>query len=91
MEALTAVAVAALTIYDMCKSADRSMTIGDVALWEKTGGRSGTFRRDAATPFDRSIETVLRDNALDGAEPVVGAEGAPGMIGPAGLGDPAEI
>ncbi|MCC6433449.1 MAG: cyclic pyranopterin monophosphate synthase MoaC [Acidimicrobiales bacterium] len=46
MEALTAVSIAALTIYDMCKSADRTMTIGDVALWEKTGGRSGTFRRD---------------------------------------------
>jgi cyclic pyranopterin phosphate synthase len=45
MEALTACAVAALTIYDMCKSTDRSMTIGDLALWEKTGGRSGTWRR----------------------------------------------
>ncbi len=45
MEALTACSVAALTVYDMCKSADRSMTIGDLALWEKTGGRSGTFRR----------------------------------------------
>ena len=49
MEALTACTVAALTIYDMCKSVDRSMVIGDVALWEKTGGRSGTFRR---SPFD---------------------------------------
>ena len=37
--------VAALTIYDMCKSADRAMTIDDLALWEKSGGRSGTFRR----------------------------------------------
>jgi cyclic pyranopterin phosphate synthase len=46
MEALTACAVAALTIYDMCKSADRSMTIGELCLWEKTGGRSGTWRRD---------------------------------------------
>jgi cyclic pyranopterin phosphate synthase len=45
MEALTACTVAALTIYDMCKSADRSMVIGDVTLWEKTGGRSGTYRR----------------------------------------------
>jgi cyclic pyranopterin phosphate synthase len=45
MEALTACAIACLTIYDMCKSADRSMTIGDVTLWEKTGGRSGTYRR----------------------------------------------
>ncbi len=45
MEALTACSVAALTIYDMCKSMDRSMVIGDLALWEKTGGRSGTYRR----------------------------------------------
>jgi len=45
MEALTACSVAALTIYDMCKSADRGMTIGELALWEKTGGRSGIYRR----------------------------------------------
>ena len=49
MEALTACAVAALTIYDMCKSLDRSMVISDVCLWEKTGGRSGTYRRDGAS------------------------------------------
>ena len=45
MEALTACSVACLTIYDMCKSADKNMMIGEVALWEKTGGRSGTYRR----------------------------------------------
>jgi len=45
MEALTACSVAALTIYDMCKSADKNMVIGDIALWEKTGGKSGPFRR----------------------------------------------
>lgn len=45
MEALTACSVAALTIYDMCKSADKSMVIGDIALWEKTGGKSGPYRR----------------------------------------------
>ena len=45
MEALTACSVAALTIYDMCKSMDRSMTITDIALWEKSGGRSGSYRR----------------------------------------------
>ena len=45
MEALHACAIAGLTIYDMCKSADRGMVIGEVALWEKTGGRSGTYRR----------------------------------------------
>jgi cyclic pyranopterin phosphate synthase len=45
MEAMTACAIASLTIYDMCKSADRSMVIGELALWEKTGGRSGHWRR----------------------------------------------
>ena len=45
MEALTAVTVAALTIYDMCKSADKAMAIGDIVLAEKSGGRSGTYRR----------------------------------------------
>jgi cyclic pyranopterin monophosphate synthase len=45
MEALTAVSVAALTIYDMCKSADRGMTIERIRLEEKSGGRSGTFQR----------------------------------------------
>jgi len=48
MEAMTACAVAALTVYDMCKSVDRSIVIGDVTLWEKTGGRSGTYRRAPA-------------------------------------------
>ena len=46
MEAMTACAVAALTIYDMCKSADRSMVVEELCLWEKTGGRSGVWRRD---------------------------------------------
>src|SRR5436190_8703763 len=45
MEALTAVAVAALTIYDMVKAVDTRMTIGDIQLMLKTGGKSGTFRR----------------------------------------------
>lgn len=45
MEALTAVSVAALTVYDMCKAVDRSMTIACVRLEEKSGGRSGSFRR----------------------------------------------
>jgi cyclic pyranopterin phosphate synthase len=46
MEAMTACAVAALTVYDMCKSTDRGMRIGELALWEKSGGRSGVWRRD---------------------------------------------
>lgn len=45
MEALTAVSVAALTIYDMCKSVDRVMTLSEIRLEEKTGGRSGLFQR----------------------------------------------
>jgi len=45
MEALTAVSVAALTIYDMCKSYDKAMTISDIYLVEKTGGKSGRFVR----------------------------------------------
>ena len=47
MEALTAVQVALLTIYDMCKAADRGMTINDVRLEAKSGGRSGDWRRAA--------------------------------------------
>ena len=43
MEALTAVQVGLLTIYDMCKAADRGMVIGEVRLLEKQGGRSGSF------------------------------------------------
>ena len=45
MEALTAIAAAGLTIYDMCKAVDRSMTITDIRLMKKTGGKSGTFER----------------------------------------------
>jgi cyclic pyranopterin monophosphate synthase len=45
MEALTAVAVAGLTIYDMCKAVDRGMVVSDIRLMEKSGGRSGHFKR----------------------------------------------
>ena len=47
MEALTAVAVAALTVYDMCKALDRSMEITSLCLLEKSGGRSGIYRRES--------------------------------------------
>ena len=47
MEALTAVSVAALTIYDMCKALDKEITISDVRLERKTGGKSGDFIRTA--------------------------------------------
>ena len=46
MEALTAVTVAALTVYDMCKAVDRGMTIGGVRLTHKSGGKSGTFEAE---------------------------------------------
>lgn len=46
MEALTAVQIALLTIYDMCKAVDRGMTLTDIGLVSKTGGKSGTWQRD---------------------------------------------
>ncbi len=46
MEALTAVQVALLTVYDMCKAVDRAMTLTDIRLLEKTGGKSGHWRRE---------------------------------------------
>lgn len=46
MEALTAVSVAALTIYDMCKAVDKAMTLTDIRLVKKTGGKSGEFTRE---------------------------------------------
>ena len=46
MEALTAVAIAALTVYDMCKAVDRGMRIGDIRLTHKSGGRSGTYEAE---------------------------------------------
>ncbi len=46
MEALTAAAVAALTVYDMCKAVEKGMTITDVRLEEKTGGKSGAWKRE---------------------------------------------
>jgi cyclic pyranopterin monophosphate synthase len=50
MEALTAVAVACLTIYDMVKGVDKAITIANIRLTEKTGGRSGSYR--AAEPAE---------------------------------------
>jgi len=48
MEALTAVEIALLTVYDMCKAVDRGMTINDVRLLHKSGGKSGVWNRDKA-------------------------------------------
>jgi len=63
MEALTAVSTAALTVYDMCKSRDRSMTIGDIHLAEKSGGASGRFEHPAPPG-----PTVRVDGRVDGGE-----------------------
>lgn len=52
MEALTACSVAALTVYDMCKSRDKAMTISEICLWEKTGGKSGAYRRNSEDGSD---------------------------------------
>jgi len=48
MEAMTAAAVAALTVYDMCKGTDKSISIGEIALLFKEGGKSGTFKREGS-------------------------------------------
>jgi len=55
MEALTACSVACLSIYDMCKSVDRAMVIGEITLWEKTGGRSGPYRRNDSFRSDLEL------------------------------------
>lgn len=57
MEALTAVSVAALTVYDMCKAVDRAMEIGPIRLLEKSGGRSGHFLRDANGCSNHPVDT----------------------------------
>jgi cyclic pyranopterin phosphate synthase len=60
MEALTAVAAAALTLVDMLKAVDRTLVIGDIALWEKRGGRSGEWLR---APVARPARTPSRRGA----------------------------
>ena len=50
MEAMTAVSIAALTIYDMCKAVDRGMVLGQIRLIEKTGGKSGDWNADPTAP-----------------------------------------
>ncbi len=64
MEAMTACSIAALTIYDMCKAADRSMVIGDLTLWEKTGGRSGTYRREESA--GSTVARLVGDRVTEG-------------------------
>ena len=62
MEALHACSTAALTVYDLCKSADRGMVIGELALWEKTGGRSGVYRRADGAEND-GVASEITDGA----------------------------
>ena len=52
MEAMSAATVAALTVYDMCKALDKGIEIRDIQLLEKTGGKSGTYRRDSTSGPD---------------------------------------
>ncbi|MFD1433368.1 cyclic pyranopterin monophosphate synthase MoaC [Kroppenstedtia eburnea] len=61
MEALTAVSIAALTIYDMCKSLDKSMVVEETCLISKTGGKSGDYRRAAAEEEGRDVARRNRD------------------------------
>jgi cyclic pyranopterin phosphate synthase len=82
MEALTACALAALTIYDMCKSVDRSMVIGDLALWEKTGGRSGIWRRPPGALAGPLVNTPAPTaSVLDARIDDILAEGLPPSTG----------
>ncbi len=53
MEALTAVSVSALTVYDMCKAVDKEMTLTDIRLMKKTGGKSGVFKRKTPSSSGR--------------------------------------
>jgi cyclic pyranopterin phosphate synthase len=55
MEAMTGAALAALTIYDMCKGSDKSICIGEISLLYKEGGKSGVYRRDAVVGHDPEL------------------------------------
>jgi cyclic pyranopterin phosphate synthase len=78
MEALTAVSAAALTIYDMCKAVDRGMMITDVRLLRKSGGKSGTFEREApAGGAEPEHEEGVNQNAT-GEETLRRRDGTPG-------------
>jgi cyclic pyranopterin phosphate synthase len=65
MEALTAVAVAALTVYDMVKAVDKAMVIGDICLLEKRGGRSGEYRRAGGAGEGSRSSVVTRQSRVD--------------------------
>ena len=59
MEALTAVSIAALTIYDMCKAVNKKIVIGEIMLLEKSGGKSGTFIREIPIPKANNLKVTI--------------------------------
>jgi cyclic pyranopterin phosphate synthase len=59
MEALTAVSIAALTIYDMCKAVNKKIVIGEIMLLEKSGGKSGTFIREIPIPKENNLKVTI--------------------------------
>src|ERR1019366_161513 len=77
MEALVSVTMAALTIYDMCKSIDRTMTVEHVALWEKSGGRSGPWRRAHLEDTEDAGGVCRRGDGVAGATTLLGDECEP--------------
>ncbi|CAM3300403.1 cyclic pyranopterin monophosphate synthase MoaC [Halomonas lysinitropha] len=76
MEALTAVSVACLTLYDMCKAVDKEMEIGGIHLDTKTGGKSGDYRRDEAWA-SRAVAPSIIESA---PSPIVTGEGVTGEV-----------
>jgi len=89
MEALTAVSIAALTVYDMVKAVDKAMVIGDICLLEKRGGKSGEYVRGRAAGRDPSPSALAQgvSTAVDGrSDPGVRSAGRDPRSGPAGAG-----
>lgn len=86
MEALTAVSVACLTLYDMCKAVDKTMEIGEIRLQAKSGGRSGDYRHDAGSSSDGVDPTqpsAVQPNAVQpsAVQPIVTGECQEGSVG----------
>ena len=75
MEALTGVSVACLTIYDMCKKTDRSLSLGEIALWEKTGGRSGQYQRVVPTSMPSDVENMIDASLAESTVVAVPSDG----------------
>jgi len=82
MEALTAVSVAALTIYDMCKALDKTMEIGEIRLIKKTGGKSGTFINPKALKKIPAPEALPESTSADPSKSTEGTELKKKALGP---------